>query len=187
MWASLPCGWHWGWQQESEEWPDSLWVCSSPQPKSWLLAPKCWLWRPALWAETDSDEKAHPWFPHMQANGHSHALQGRHSLRRMNTSFIECTFNEDLKIDSWRALIVFSSDLSSVHTGILPCGVCVGKVSRSLLLRWCWCCGIFSGESCCRSDSSSRSYMSLCSSKAILFSSRYCFSNTWATFCMGSA
>lgn len=56
----LPCGWHWDWLQESEVWPDSRWVCSSPRPKSWLPAPKCWPWRPAPWVETGSDGKAHP-------------------------------------------------------------------------------------------------------------------------------
>lgn len=79
---------------------------------------------------------------------------------------------------------VRSTNRSSVHSRSLPCGVCVGNVRRSLLLRWC--CGVFSGDSCCRSDSSSRSYIILCSSRAVRFSSRYCFSRTWTTFCMGS-
>ncbi|TNN78373.1 hypothetical protein EYF80_011357 [Liparis tanakae] len=83
------------------------------------------------------------------------------------------------------AVIKLDSKLSiGAPRGRLLCGVCIGKARRSLLLRWC--CGIFSGVSCCRSDSSSRSYITLCSSRAVRFSSRYCFSSTWTTFCMGS-
>lgn len=110
-----------------------------------------------------------------------------HSHRRYKKEQVKNKNINDCTSQLFPPEAVFSlyiTNRSSVHSRSLLCGVCVGNVRRSLLLRWC--CGVFSGDSCCRSDSSSRSYIILCSSRAVRFSSRYCFSSTWTTFCMGS-
>lgn len=161
MWPGVsPCGWRWGWQQVSGGSPDSRWVSSCRRTESWPLALKRLLSPPARGVERDSDGTAHLW----NAQRHVHVSEQTRQRHR-------CVEND-------------ASHLSSVHSLTLLCVLCVGRGRRSLPLRWC--CVIFSGESCSLREFSSRSYMSRCSSRAKRFSSRYCFSRTCTTFCMGS-